>query len=119
MTPDQFRRLLLSYADTEERAHHGHPDFRVKGKIFATLGNPDATRGMLQLTPEQQAEFMHDYPEVFEPAAGAWGRSGSTRIHLPKATAALLKPAVDAAWQKATQPKPCSRQANARPKGRR
>jgi predicted DNA-binding protein (MmcQ/YjbR family) len=101
MTPDQFRRLALSFAGAEEHAHHHHPDFRVDGKIFATLGYPDQSRAMAILTPEQQAEFLHDYPEVFAPAAGAWGRNGSTTICLPKAKKAILQPAVQAAWQKA------------------
>jgi predicted DNA-binding protein (MmcQ/YjbR family) len=101
MTLDQFRRLALSFAGTEEHAHHHHPDFRVSGKIFATLGYPDETRAMVILTPEQQAELLHDYPEVFAPAAGAWGRSGSTTICLPKAKKAMLQLAVQGAWQKA------------------
>ena len=65
MTAEQFRRLALSLPDTEEHAHHLHPDFRARGKIFATLGFPDLTRAMVKLTPEQQAEFMHDFPDVF------------------------------------------------------
>jgi hypothetical protein len=101
MTPDQFRRLALSFDAVEERTHHHHPDFRVSGKIFSSLGYPDETRAMVILTPEQQAEFIHDYPEVFAPAAGAWGRNGSTTICLPKATKAILQPAVQGAWQKA------------------
>jgi hypothetical protein len=99
MTADQFRKLALSFPDTEERAHHGHPDFRAAGKIFATLGHPDQTRGMVQLTPEQQAEFMHDHPQVFSPAAGRWGEKGSTVVQLPKATKAVLQTAVEAAWK--------------------
>jgi len=102
MTADQFRKLVLSFPDAEERAHHGHPDFRVDGKIFATLGYPDQTRGMVQLTPEQQAEFMHDHPQVFSPAAGKWGLKGSTIVNLPKATKAVLKMAVETAWKNAT-----------------
>lgn len=101
MTATQFRALVLSFPDTEERAHHGHPDFRVQGKIFATLGHPDQTRGMVQLTPEQQAEFMHDHAEVFSPAAGKWGEKGSTVVYLPKATKGVLKPALEAAWKNA------------------
>jgi hypothetical protein len=101
MTADQFRRLVLSFPDTEERAHHGHPDFRVSGKIFATLGYPDTSRGMVQLTPEQQAEFMHDHPLVFLPAAGAWGRGGSTLVELRKATKAVLQTAIEAAYKNA------------------
>ena len=99
MTGDQFRKLVLSFSDTEERAHNSHPDFRVAGKIFATLGYPDAMHGMLQLTPEQQAEFMHDHPLVFSPAAGKWGEKGSTIVNLPKATKAVLQTAVEAAWK--------------------
>jgi|SRR5664279_3098126 len=101
MTPDQFRRLALSFADTEEHAHHHHPDFRVGGKIFAALGYPDETCAMVILTPEQQAELLHDHPEVFAPAAGAWGHNGSTTIALPKVTKAILQPAIQAARQKA------------------
>lgn len=101
MTADQFRKLVLSLPDAEERAHHGHPDFRVGGKIFATLGYPDETRGMVQLTPEQQAESMHDHPLVFSPAAGAWGRKGSTIVCLPKATSGIMKTAAEAAYQNA------------------
>jgi YjbR len=99
MTADRFRALVLSFPETEERAHHDHPDFRVGGKIFATLGYPDATHGMVQLTPEQQAEFMHDFPLVFSPAAGAWGLKGSTIVHLAKATKAVLEVAVGAAYK--------------------
>jgi YjbR len=99
MTPNQFRRLALSFPDTEERAHHHHPDFRVKGKLFATLGYPDASRAMVKLTPEQQAEFVNDCPDVFSPVTGAWGRQGCTSVLLPKATKSMLQPAVVAAVQ--------------------
>lgn len=101
MTAGQFRKLVLSFPDTEERAHHGHPDFRVRGKIFATLGYPDETRGMVQLTPEQQAEFVHDHASAFSPVAGKWGQNGSTSVHLPTATQSVLKGAVEAAWKNA------------------
>jgi hypothetical protein len=113
MTADQFRKLVLSFSDTEERAHHDHPDFRVGGRIFATLGHPDQTRGMVQLTPEQQAEFINDHPLVFSPAAGAWGRNGSTIVDLPKATKAVLQVAVEAAYRNALakSSKPASRKS--------
>ena len=99
MTANEFRKLVLSFPGSEERAHHGHPDFRVGGKIFATLGYPDQTHGMVQLMPEQQAEFLHDHPQVFSPAAGKWGEKGSTIVNLPKATKTVLKTAIDAAWK--------------------
>jgi hypothetical protein len=101
MTAEQFRKLALSIPDSEEHAHHNHPDFRVRGKIFATLGYPDQTRAMVRLTPEQQAEFMHDHPDLFSPCAGAWGRQGSTSVCLPKATKAVMQLVVKAAAQNA------------------
>jgi hypothetical protein len=101
MTAEQFRKLVLSVPDTEEHAHHHHPDFRLRGKIFATLGFPDQTRAMVKLTPEQQAEFMHDHPDLFSPCAGAWGRQGSTSVCLPKATVAVMQLALKAAAQNA------------------
>jgi hypothetical protein len=101
MTANQFRALVLSFPEAEERAHQNHPDFRVGGRIFATLGYPGQEHGMVQLTPEQQGEFMHDHPQVFSPAAGAWGRKGSTIVYLPKATKAILQTAVDAAYKNA------------------
>ena len=72
----------MSFPDSEERAHHHHPDFRVNGKIFATLGYPDVTRAMVKLSPEQRAEFVHDHPEVFVPVNGAWARQGATNVRL-------------------------------------
>ena len=59
-----------------------HPDFRLGGKIFATLGVPDENWGMVKLTPEQQRTFMEGAPEVFQPCSGAWGRQGATNVHL-------------------------------------
>jgi len=78
MTPAAFRTLALSHPETEERRHMNHPDFRVAGKIFATLGYPDKTRGMVKLSPEDQHYFSKDYPEVFIPVKGTWGRRGAT-----------------------------------------
>ena len=99
MTADQFRRLALSLPGVSERAHSGHPDFRVGGKIFATLGYPDAARGMLKLTSEQQLRFVHAEPSVFVPVKGAWGRQGCTNVCLKPATKAKLSAAMVAAWR--------------------
>jgi YjbR len=101
MTAEQFRRLVLTFEGSDERAHHGHPDFRVNGKIFSTLGFPNDQRAMVKLTPEQQADFVHDYPAVFSPASGKWGLQGATSVCLPKARKAELSRAVEAAWQNA------------------
>jgi hypothetical protein len=100
MTSNQFRRIAIGMAGAVEGSHMDHPDFRAaNGKIFATL-NEDHTRGMAALTPDQQAEFMKRAPEVFIPAAGAWGRGGSTMIVLARADAEMVGEAVTLAWQR-------------------
>jgi hypothetical protein len=77
----------------------GHPDFRVGGKIFATLGYPNAEWGMVRLMPEQQEDFIGMAPDAFEPASGAWGRSGSTLVRLEAISDDLLESALSAAWR--------------------
>jgi len=104
MTTNDFRRLALSLPETEERAHMSHPDFRVAGKIFATLGYPDKTRGMVKLSPEEQHEFSKDYPETFTPVKGAWGRRGATSVNLKAAKKEIMGKAIAAAWRN-TAPK--------------
>ncbi len=99
MTADGFRRLALTLPEAIESAHMGHPDFRVGGKIFATLGYPDASRGMVKLSPEQQELFVRVAPDAFAPAKGAWGRSGSTIVVLKRAKIATLHDAMLAAWR--------------------
>jgi len=101
MTPDEFREIALSFPGTEERQHMGHPDFRVKGKIFATLNN-DSTKGMVSLTPEQQGEYIA-LDASFHPAAGAWGRKGSTLITLETADPKVVRSALATAWQLRSQ----------------
>ena len=75
-----------------------HPDFRVAGKVFATLGYPDQACGMVKLSPEDQHYFLKDYPEAFAPAKGAWGRLGATIVHLKAAKPEMLRKAIAAAW---------------------
>jgi hypothetical protein len=99
MTADQFRRLAVGLPGVSERSHMGHPDFRVGGKIFATLGAPDDAWGMVKLTPEQQQRFVHDEPKVFVPVKGAWGKQGCTNVCLKPATKAILSSAMVAAWR--------------------
>ncbi|HTC34866.1 MAG TPA: MmcQ/YjbR family DNA-binding protein [Bryobacteraceae bacterium] len=103
MTAADFRRIALSFPDAVEHAHMNHPDFRVRGKVFATLGYPDATYGMVKLTPEQQHGFIKSSPAVFAPAKGAWGLRGSTIVKLKAAKKQSLHPAIAAAWSNATQ----------------
>ena len=104
MTPDQFRRIALGFPEAVESAHMGHPDFRVRGKIFATLGAGVAARGVLKFSPEQQEMFQRIAPDVFEPATGGWGRKGWTWLHLRIAKPALARDALATAWRN-TAPK--------------
>jgi hypothetical protein len=104
MTAKDFRRIALALPETEEREHMNHPDFRVGGKIFATLGYPDKSCGMVKLPPEQQHYFSKAEPAVFEPVPGAWGRGGATRVRLKAAKKETLSKAIEAAW-KNTAPK--------------
>ena len=99
MTVDDFRRIALSFKGAEESSHMGNPDFRVGGKIFATLASAKQGYGNLKLTLEQQEEFVHELPEVFVPIAGGWGRMGMTHIQLAAANEDLLEGALRAAWQ--------------------
>jgi hypothetical protein len=84
VTAKQFRRLALSLPEAIESAHRNHPDFRVTGKLFATLSG-DEKLGMVKLTLEQQAELLQAEPEAYEPAAGAWGARGCTMVRLKMA----------------------------------
>lgn len=102
MTAKDFRQITLSLAETEEHSHMGHPDFRVAGKIFATLGYPDKTRGMVKLSPEQQHYFSKDCPAGFIPVKGAWGRRGATSVILKSVSKEILRKAVEAAWRNTT-----------------
>jgi hypothetical protein len=99
MTAGEFRRLALSLPETSESAHMGHPDFRVRRKIFATLNSPDVGWGMVKLTPEQQERLLQAEPEVFIPAAGAWGARGCTHVHLASAVNETVRSALYAAWR--------------------
>jgi hypothetical protein len=99
VTRQEFRRLALSFAETEAKSHMGHPDFRVAGKIFATLGYPDATSGMVKLTPIEQRMFIDAEPKAFKPCAGAWGRRGATSVNLSAVKKTTLRRALAAAWE--------------------
>ena len=100
MTADEFRSMALSLPEAVEAAHMNHPDFRVRGKIFATLG-PGESWGMVKLTPEQQKRFVREEPDVFAPIPGGWGRGGATKVHLETATSEAVRPALVAAWRNA------------------
>ena len=99
MDVDDFRRIALSLEGAEESSHMGKPDFRVGGRIFATLASADQGYGNLMLTPEQQAAFVQELLEVFVPIAGGWGRMGMTHIRLAAAKEEVLAGALRTAWK--------------------
>lgn len=108
MTEEMFRRLALSLPETSEVGHMGHPDFRVGGKIFATLGYPASGWGMVKLNVEQQDVFIH-LNAAFVPVKGKWGLRGATSVNLRAAPRKLVDEALLAAW-KNTAPKSLVRQ---------
>jgi len=99
MTIADFRRIALSLQGAEEGSHMGAPDFRVDGRIFATLASQDQGYGNLMLTPQQQADFIRELPDTFLPVHGGWGRMGATHIRLAKARKDVLTGALRAAWK--------------------
>lgn len=118
MTIHDFRRIALSLEGSEESSHMGQPDFRVGGRIFATLASASQGYGNLMLTPEQQAAFVEELPKVFVPIAGGWGRMGMTHIRLAAADEDILSGALRTAWklrlEKNTKTKPKARLTTSR-----
>lgn len=100
MTPADFRRIALTFDGVEEGAHMGAADFRVGGRIFATLASQAQGYGNLMLSPEQQAAFVEELPDVFVPIAGGWGRNGMTHVVLGRADEDLLRGALQSAWRR-------------------
>ena len=113
MGVNEFRRMALSLPEASESRHMGHPDFRVRGKIFATLGYPSAGWGVVKLTPDQQELFVQVEPEAFVPVKGAWGLRGATSVMLRAAPKGLVRKALIAAWCN-TAPKSLARRFESR-----
>lgn len=99
MTADAFRRLALGLPEASEVGHMGHPDFRVGGKIFATLGYPDDGFAMVKLTRDQQEALVNAEPDVFSPVKGGWGLRGATNVRLRPAKVRSVRVALAAAWR--------------------
>jgi hypothetical protein len=99
MNIDDFRRIALSLEGAEESSHMGSPDFRVGDRIFATLAAAKQGYGNIMITPEQQAAFVEELPEVFIPVKGGWGRNGATHVRLDLANEDLLTGALRTAWK--------------------
>ena len=98
MNASDFRRIALSFEGAEEGSHMGSPDFRVGGRIFATLAAQKHGYGNLMLTPEQQADFVNELPDVFLPIPGGWGRMGATHVRLAGLDEEVLTGALRTAW---------------------
>jgi predicted DNA-binding protein (MmcQ/YjbR family) len=105
MTAQDFRRIALSLSQATENSHMNHPDFRVGGKIFASLGYPDKKWAMVKLPPEQQQSFSRDYPDAFTAVKGGWGRNGATQVQLENVDEPTLRRAMTTAHQNVA-PKP-------------
>jgi hypothetical protein len=99
MNIHDFRRIALTLEGTEESSHMGNPDFRVGGRIFATLAAAKQGYGNIMITPEQQAAFVEELDEVFIPVRGGWGRNGATHVKLALANEDLLTGALQTAWK--------------------
>ena len=99
MTSNEFRKMALDLPEVVESSHMGHPDFRVRGKTFATLGYPDSGVGMVKLTPDEQELFVQIEPEGFQPVKDGWGRQGATNVLLKSAKKSTVREALLAAWR--------------------
>jgi hypothetical protein len=106
VTAEGFRRIALGFQNAVEGAHMGHPDFRVNGRIFATL-HGDLKTGMVKLMPDQQRVFVRAHPSTFAPESGAWGRQGCTAVRLDAADEEVVGDAMTQAWRSvAARPAP-------------
>lgn len=99
MTEADFRRIALSFEGAEQGSHFGATDFRVGGRIFATLASISEGYGNLFLTPEHQAAFVEEQPNIFLPIHGGWGRMGMTHIRLAASDEDTLAGALHTAWK--------------------
>jgi hypothetical protein len=100
MTIEDFRRLALSLPEAAEMAHMDHPDFRVRNKIFATLGYPDKGWGMVNVTLNQRKVLVREDPDAYMAVKGGWGKRGATLVRLRAAKKATVRKALTAAWCK-------------------
>jgi hypothetical protein len=119
MTAADFRRIALSLEGVEEYSHAGLPAFRVRGRKFASLASQAEGYGNLMLTLEQQAEFVHEAPEIFLPIPGGWGKMGHTHIRLAAAREDVLMGALKTAWKLRVEKNAKARKKRASPPGKK
>jgi hypothetical protein len=101
MNVEEFRRVALEQPEAVEGSHMNHPDFRVRGKIFATIPSVGKDEGMVKLTPDQQKKFAQEYPKIFSAVPGGWGIRGATLVTLALATKEIVNRAMRCAWRNA------------------
>lgn len=118
MSATRFRKLALSLDGAEEKSHMDHPDFRVGGRIFATL-RPGEKHGVVMVTPEEQALLIEAAPDVFRPVNGAWGQKGATELDLAKANATSMRSALTMAWRIRAAAKPKVRRSTGAKPGKK
>ena len=111
---DRFRAFALALPDATEGSHMGSMDFRVGGRIFAPLAYVAQGKGTLKLTLEQQAAFLAELPELFEPAPGGWGRMGMTLLRLHAADDATMQGALQTCYQNVVRKQASSASARRR-----
>jgi len=120
VTQSDFKRLALSFDGAEEGSHMGAVDFRVGGRIFATLAAVAKGYGNVMLSPEQQRDFIAELPDMFIPVAGKWGEGGVTHIRLAVANEDVVRGALHAAWKRRVEANAKTRPkaSRAKPRGR-
>ena len=101
MTPADFRKIALSFPEAIESADMSHPDFRVRGKIFATLGYPDDDWAVVKLTPVEQKDFVRSAPGIFWGVKGVRRRQGATNVRFAPANVDKVREALALAWRNA------------------
>jgi hypothetical protein len=117
MSPDDFRRIALGMDHATEGSHMGHPDFRIDGRIFATLHH-DRQTGMVKLTLDQQQTFVQEHQAAFVPEKGTWGRQGYTSVRLDSVDEDTLGAAMTLAWQNIATTQAARPAGRNRPAGR-
>lgn len=114
MTPAQARKIALAMPEAEEHAHMGHPDFRVRNKIFATLW-PDDKHAVVKLSLADQAALLQMHPKIF--SLNAWSHQGATNVHLPFADTVLFRKLIEDSWRRVAPKKLVASYDESTPKG--
>jgi len=94
--PDDVRRIALALPEAEEQQHHGHPDFRVRKKIFVTLW-PDDNRAVVKLPIADQTALVQTNPDTF--SLKSWSHKGWTNVDLDAIAQEMLCDVVVNAWR--------------------